>query len=52
MFIDSFEWMIAITLLSIPILFIIFKLTNEVIISADIRPASMQIIFVLIVTPR
>lgn len=51
MFIDSFEWMIAITLLSIPILFIIFKLTNEVIISADIRPASMQIIFVLIVTP-
>lgn len=48
---DSFEWMLTVTLLSMAILFIIFKSANEVVISADIRPASMQIIFLLIVAP-
>lgn len=51
MVINSFVWMLATTLVSILILFRIFKLTNEVIGSADIRPASMQIIFLLIITP-
>lgn len=34
---DSFEWMLTMTLLSMPILFIIFKSANEVVISADME---------------